>query len=58
MLCGKVLPYSSQLPCCLHLCRPADRYCATITGMLPSDPWKLAWAEQGYFFMEDLWQVG
>eukprot|EP00882_Tetradesmus_deserticola_P019729 GHRQ01021260.1.p1 GENE.GHRQ01021260.1~~GHRQ01021260.1.p1 ORF type:complete len:171 (+),score=41.97 GHRQ01021260.1:151-663(+) len=33
-----------------------DRYCASLTGMLPADALTLAQVEQGYFFMNDIWE--
>jgi hypothetical protein len=42
---------------CVILCAAADRYCAAITGVLPSDPLALADIEQAYFFIEDVFQV-
>lgn len=56
-----VLPHETHsclLHCYYHVAAlPADRYVASLTGLLPSDPWKLAWGEQAYFFMNDLWEV-
>jgi glutathione S-transferase len=34
-----------------------DRYCAQLAGLLPADPWKIALADQAYFFCEDIWQT-
>lgn len=34
-----------------------DRYVAQRAGLLPSDPWKVAQADQAYFFCEDVWQT-
>lgn len=47
----------------LHVCDAnryrniADHYIASLTGMLPTDPLKLAEADQFYFFMEDVFAV-
>jgi hypothetical protein len=51
--------------CCAALWFPAragvavlpDRYVAQRAGLLPSDPWQVAVADQAYFFCEDVWQV-
>lgn len=34
-----------------------DRYIAHLAGLLPSDPWKVALADQAYAFMEDVMQT-
>jgi glutathione S-transferase len=52
-----------QLPCLevdgIYLAQSAaiDRYCAQLAGVLPTDPWKAALADQAYFFCEDIWQT-
>lgn len=36
---------------------PADRYVSRLAGMMPDDPWKVALAEQAYFFCEDIFRT-
>jgi hypothetical protein len=53
-------PHECAARCVLvHRCCvcAADRYVAQRAGLLPSDPWKVAQADQAYFFCEDVWQV-
>lgn len=34
-----------------------DRYLASVAGLLPADPWRVALADQAYAFMEDVMQT-
>lgn len=34
-----------------------DRYLASLAGLLPADPWRVALADQAYAFMEDVMQT-
>eukprot|EP00775_Hariotina_reticulata_P005347 gene5347-5583_t len=44
---GKLLAQSAAI----------DRFCAKKAGLLSDDPWKVALADQAYFFCEDIWQT-